>query len=89
MMRLVDYTQSLLPILLERDLLVLLSPEDQVISTSAARQAFDRIAARRKQLIEVHDVGDPSNHILAGDIMSPGTTADVVATIVSFVRGDD
>jgi pimeloyl-ACP methyl ester carboxylesterase len=89
MMRLVDYTQSLLPMTLERDLLVLLSPEDQVISISAARQAFDRIAARRKQLIEIHDVGDPSNHILAGDIMSPGTTADVVATIVSFVRDDD
>ncbi len=37
-------------------------------------------------MLEVSDTEDPSGHILAGDILSPGTTARLVAEIESFVR---
>jgi len=32
------------------------------------------------------DPGDPSNHVLAGDILSPGSTDDLTTLIVDFVR---
>jgi len=84
-MRLVDLLNSRLPMQLEQNLLVLQSPEDEVVSPEATRQAFEQIAAPRKQYIEIETAEDPSNHVLAGDILSPGSTADVAATIVGFV----
>jgi esterase/lipase len=89
MMRLVDYVQALLPLKIDSDLLVLISPEDTVVSPTASRQAFARITARRQQLVEIEDVGDPSHHILAGDIMSPQSTSAVVTRIVTFVNGSE
>ena len=84
-MRLVDLLNSRLPMRLEQNLLVLLSPADEVVSPQATRQAFERISAPQKRLIEIEDAGDPSNHVLAGDILSPGNTAGVAAIIVDFV----
>jgi alpha-beta hydrolase superfamily lysophospholipase len=84
-MRLVDLLNSRLPMRLEQNLLVLLSPADEVVSPQATRQAFERIRAPQKRLIEIEDAGDPSKHVLAGDILSPGNTAGVAAIIVDFV----
>jgi len=86
LMRLVDLLDSRLPMQLEQNLLVLLSPDDEVVSPEATKQAFERISAPRKQLIEIEHAGDPSNHVLAGDILSPGSTDDIAALIVDFVR---
>ena len=41
----------------------------------------ERIDAPRKALIEVHDAGDPSNHVLAGDILSPDSTDEVMEAV--------
>ncbi len=84
-MRLVDLLNSRLPMQLEQNLLVLLSPDDTVVSPEATKQAFARIGAPRKTLVEIEDAGDPSNHVLAGDILSPSSTDDVAALIVEFV----
>ena len=84
-MRLVDLLQSQLPLRLEQNLLVLLSPGDTVVSPEATKDAFERIDAPRKRLIEISDAGDPSNHVLAGDILSPDSTDDIAAAIVEFV----
>jgi len=84
-MRLVDLLQSQLPLRLEQNLLVLLSPGDTVVSPEATKEAFERIDAPRKRLIEISDAGDPSNHVLAGDILSPDSTDDIAAAIVEFV----
>ena len=84
-MRLVDHVQGKLPMTMRQDLLVFLSPDDTVVSADAVRQAFVRIDAESKQLIEIPDVQDPSNHILAGDILSPDTTDMIAVTIVDFV----
>jgi alpha-beta hydrolase superfamily lysophospholipase len=84
-MRLVDLLNSQLPMRLEQNLLVLLSPGDTVVSPAATKDAFARIDAPRKQLIEIDDAGDPSNHVLAGDILSPESTDGIAAAIVEFV----
>lgn len=84
-MRLVDLLSSGLPMQLEQNLLVLLSPDDTVVSPAATKQAFAQIEAPRKKLVEIEDAGDPSNHVLAGDILSPSSTDDVAALIVDFV----
>lgn len=86
MMRLVDLLDSRLPLQLQQNLLVLLSPDDEVVSPEATKRAFEHISAPHKALIEIEDVGDPSNHVLAGDILSPGSTDDIAALIVEFVR---
>ena len=84
-MRLVDLLNSRLPMQLAQNLLVLISPEDAVVSPEATKQAFARIDAPRKKLVEIEDAGDPSNHVLAGDILSPSSTDDIAALIVDFV----
>jgi esterase/lipase len=84
-MRLVDLLNARLPMQLEQNLLVLLSPHDTVVSPAATKQAYENIEAPRKALVEIEDAGDPSHHVLAGDILSPASTDDVAAMIVDFV----
>ena len=85
MMRLVDYANANAPDAIDAHLLVLLSPDDRVISPEAGRVFFDGIDARSKKLIEVADSDDPNSHMLAGDILSPSTTERVAADIVDFI----
>jgi len=86
MMRLVELTQSKLPLNIHPNLLVVLSPNDKVVSPAATKSAFERITAPRKLLVEVQGSQDPSNHVLAGDILAPESTAKIAATIVDFIR---
>ena len=88
-MRLVDLVNARLPMGIEQNLLVLLSPEDRVVSPQATRHAFGEIIAPRKRLVEFEDAEDPSHHVLAGDILSPGSTDGVAAIIVDFVLHGD
>ena len=85
-MRLIDMLNARLPLQLQQNLLVLLSPNDTVVSPAATKQAYEQIDAPHKALIEIEDAGDPSNHVLAGDILSPDSTDAVAAMIVDFVR---
>lgn len=84
-MRLVDRTARLARLPLSQPVLMMLSPSDTVISPAAARATFDELDAPHKELVEVSDSGDPSNHILAGRILSPDTTDAVVDDIVRFI----
>jgi esterase/lipase len=88
-MRLVDLLNARLPMQLEQNLLVLLSPHDTVVSPEATKQAYENIAAPRKALIEIEDAGDPSNHVLAGDILAPESTPRIAAMIIDFIRAGD
>lgn len=87
-MRLVNRARSQLTRPINQDLLVLLSPEDEVVSPEASRRAYDAIEAPRKKLVEIA-AEDPSSHVLAGDILSPGTTAEVAALIAGFIAADN
>lgn len=84
-MRLVDLANSSLPLKIEQPLLTLLSPNDSVVSPQATLDALQQIEAPRNRVIKYDDVGDPSNHVLAGDILSPDNSDVVVIEILEFV----
>lgn len=84
-MRLVDRVQSRLPMAVTPALLVMVSPQDGVVSPQAARDAFAAIDAPRKSLVEYRNSGDPSRHVLAGNILSPDTTDEVAEIILEFL----
>jgi esterase/lipase len=86
MMRLVDFVDTRLDTPLGAELLVLMSPDDQVVSPEAIREAFGRIDADHKELHEINDSLGPWNHILAGDILAPESTPRVVEIITEFIR---
>ncbi len=65
--------------------LMIYSPRDQVIDPDAVRTAFEQWGAPRKRLVVYERSTDPSQHVLAGDIVSPGSTAELVQTITDFL----
>lgn len=88
MMGLVDLVEGLDLKQITLPTLVLYSPEDSVVSPARTEARFQELGTARKALIEVEETGDPSHHVIAGDIMSPGSTDAVVKRIVGFVRGN-
>ncbi len=86
MMRLVDYVRTRLPLRLEQDLLVFYSPADTVVETGRTVEAYGEIDSPHKQLVVIPSSSDPSNHVIAGNIMSPENNGTVVEDIIEFVR---
>ena len=60
-------------------------PDDQVVNPDASRRVFDRWGGP-KRWVEVPDAQGPSHHVIAGDIMSPGTTDEVAAAAIGWLR---
>jgi len=87
MMRLVKFVRTLLPMDITQPLLVLYSPHDSVVDTQWISSAFEQIHAPRQQLVPFTESGDPSNHVIAGDILSPRNNQPVVDAIIQFVKG--
>jgi alpha-beta hydrolase superfamily lysophospholipase len=85
-MRLVNRANALVRGEHRQELLVFYSRDDQVVSSEAILAAYEAFGSPRKLLVEVTDSGDAKDHILAGDIMSPGTTQLIADTIVGFIR---
>jgi alpha-beta hydrolase superfamily lysophospholipase len=77
-----DYGQAKMP------LLVVYAPDDHVIDPAAIWPVTDawggsvRIEERHMQAGD-----DPWSHVIAGDILSPGQTEDVVALILDWAAG--
>lgn len=88
-MRLADRAKAQLTTPVTHDILMLMSPADQIVSVPAAREAFESMDSPRKQLIEFDQSEDPKQHILAGDIISPGTTETVAQMVIDFLNGSD
>jgi alpha-beta hydrolase superfamily lysophospholipase len=64
---------------------VFYSPDDKVVSVPALLSAFDAIRSPQKEIIPVPETGEPSAHILAGDIISPANTLPIAGRIVDFI----
>lgn len=62
------------------------SPQDQVIQSDLVRPTVEAFGSRTKRLEEVDYDQDPSHHVLAGDILSPGSTARMAGEITTFLR---
>lgn len=68
--------------------LFLFSDRDQVIDHARTREIAARWgAAATVAPLDVPDGNDPSFHVLAGDILSPGMTEDIRARITSWISG--
>jgi len=66
--------------------LVLYSGEDQVVDAGATMARVGKLEALPKRLMPFHGSTDPSQHLLAGDIMSPETNDAILAPILTFLR---
>jgi esterase/lipase len=65
---------------------VIYSPKDAVIDPGFVTERFPQIGASVKELMAFTDSTDPSQHCLAGDVLSPGTTDGLAGRIAAFVE---
>lgn len=86
MMRLVDLANRRLPATISPRLLMFYSKDDEVVSPDVAMSVFEKTDAPQKAAIEIADPGDPSHHVLAGDVLSKEKTREVANRIVEFIR---
>ena len=63
--------------------LVFVSPRDKVVDPGTTRRKFAQWGGP-SELVEITNAGDPYQHVIAGDILSPGTTEAVVKRIVDW-----
>lgn len=87
MMALVERVRTLDHAVATTPLLVLYSPRDAVVNPAATRRMFEDYGASRKELRVVEGADDPQQHVLAGDLLSPGSTDAVIAEILDFLQG--
>ncbi len=67
--------------------LMIYSPHDQVIDPAAVAAAFAEWGGERKRLVVFERAGDPSQHVLAGDILSPASTDEIARLISEYLSG--
>ncbi|MBZ9759588.1 alpha/beta fold hydrolase [Mesorhizobium sp. CA8] len=65
--------------------LFIFSDSDKVVRPDRAREIAGRWGAPH-ELVPVDDTGDPDNHVIAGDVLSPQTTAFLTQRIVVWVK---
>jgi hypothetical protein len=87
MMATVDLARSLDPSAVRVPTLVYYSQNDEVVDPAAIEQLVASLGESGSLRRQVNDSGDPANHILAGDILSPGTTDWIREDILEFLRG--
>jgi len=66
--------------------LMIYSPGDQVIEPGAVVDTFGAWGADRKRLVAFEDATDPAQHVLAGDVLSPDSTAAMADLVTAFLR---
>lgn len=67
-------------------LLMIYSPRDRILSPQAMEERFAAVGASRKEREAFLEDGDPSHHVLAGDVLSPGSTGVLRGRIREFVE---
>jgi esterase/lipase len=65
-------------------LMVLYSPADAIVDPAATEAVVARWGGPN-EVVTVSQSGDPANHVIAGDIYSPQTTAALAATITEWI----
>ncbi len=85
MMRLVDLANQRLPDDIAQRLLVFYSRDDNIVSVEAALGVYQQTLAPLKMAVEIANPGDPSHHVLAGDILSAAMTERIAAEIIDFI----
>lgn len=65
--------------------LFVLSDKDTVVRPELTREIAARWGAPH-EIVTVEESGDPSNHVIAGDALSPSTTEPLAAKITDWIR---
>ena len=66
--------------------LMIYSSKDKTISVPPIRETFARLGSEEKELFEFNDTEDPDYHALAGDLMSPSSTAVLAEKMSRFLK---
>ena len=61
----------------------LYTDRDDVVSIPELKKYYERIGSARKRLVELPGA---TGHVLAGEILSPATTGDMVSLVSSFLK---
>ncbi len=65
--------------------LVLYSEQDHIVDTGKIKEKFREFSSPKKQLVVISSSADPQQHILAGDVLSPASTGEVLRHIMEFL----
>jgi alpha-beta hydrolase superfamily lysophospholipase len=85
MMALVQHVRSMDLERVRVPTLVVYSEADQVVDTEETARLLSALRGSRASAYLVERSGDPAAHVIAGSIMSPGTTDEVRVSIVEFL----
>ena len=66
--------------------LMVYSPKDRVINTQAIEERFPSLGSVNRKLLRFSKSQDPSQHILAGRILSPRTTKPLLLEVLQFLK---
>jgi alpha-beta hydrolase superfamily lysophospholipase len=86
MMGLVQLVRSKDPSQIKTPVLTVYSKADRVVDSAKTATYFKALGSRQKKLLELKSDDNPSQHVLAGDILSPSTTHRLVEEIVRFAQ---
>jgi esterase/lipase len=65
--------------------LILYSRFDEVVDPSRIESVYTRLGSSNKRLLDVGKINDYSNHVLAGDVLSPDATPEIRRHILDFL----
>ncbi len=86
MMGLVKLARQVKPDAISAPVLVIYSPDDEVVNPRRTEAFYNRLAVDKKALVAVPDPADPYHHVLAGDILGAKNTPFVREQVVAFLE---
>jgi len=69
--------------------LFIYSSKDTVVSTQGITKTFAEYGSSQKEIIVFDESGDPSNHVLAGNILSPQSNQPLLDMMTKFLRDNN
>lgn len=86
MMALVEHVKTVDLGVIEIPTLVIYSPKDEIVDAIETERVILTLRPSLVSTYLVEESGDPENHVLAGDAVSPGTTDQVRARILATLK---
>jgi alpha-beta hydrolase superfamily lysophospholipase len=86
MMALVDHIRSLEAGVLDVPTLVVYSSGDRIVDPAETQRVVERLSDGSAVMRAVEGAGDPDQHVIAGEIMSPETTEVVRSLALDFLE---
>lgn len=85
MMSLVKFVRESRLESLKKPMLVIYSPNDQVVNAQATERIYPRFSSAIKKMVARPESENPEHHVLAGDILAPGDTQAIAHIILEFI----